>query len=246
MSLAEHLTAESVKKALLECANPENVAQLQRFFKTGPGEYGEGDVFIGVRVPDNRRVCRQAKNLSLSEVQELMNSPVHEHRLAAVITMVGQDKKADRGQQMQIFDAYVKNLKAGRINSWDIIDVSAEYIVGAETDSLGSIDLLRRLAGSESIWQRRVAIISTFHYIKRGKHEPTLELALKLLHDNHDLIQKATGWMLREVGKRVDEQVLRSFLDEHSSRMPRIMLRYAIERLDEPVRQNYLNKRSGV
>jgi 3-methyladenine DNA glycosylase AlkD len=246
MAQTEYSTAESVKEALSEYAYPANVAQLQRFFKTGPGEYGEGDVFIGVRVPDTRRVCRRAQNLPLIEVQELLNSPVHEHRLAAVIILVVQYKKADRGQQKQIFDAYVKNLKAGRINSWDIIDVSAEYIVGAETDTLGSIDLLRQLAENDSIWERRTAIMSTFHYIKRGEHEPTLELALKLLHDKHDLIQKATGWMLREVGKRVDEQVLRSFLDEHASTMPRTMLRYAIERLNEPVRQNYLNRRSGV
>jgi 3-methyladenine DNA glycosylase AlkD len=240
MAPIEHLTAESVKEVLQAYANKANVEQLQRFFKTGPGEYGEGDVFIGVRVPDIRRVCKKAQNLPLIEVQVLLNSAVHEHRLAAVIIMVGQYKMANRRQQNQIFDAYVKNLKAHRINSWDIIDVSAEYIIGAETDAIGSTELLEDLSKSDSVWCRRVAIISTFHYIKRGNHELTIEIALKLLQDNHDLIQKSVGWMLREVGKRVDEQVLKSFLDEHARTMPRTMLRYAIERLDEPTRQRYL------
>jgi 3-methyladenine DNA glycosylase AlkD len=240
MVSAQYSTADEVKAALSVHARPDNIAQLQRFFKTGAGEYGEGDKFIGVRVPDTRRVCKKARSLALSEVQILLDSEIHEHRLAAVIIMVTQYRAGERPLQREIFKLYVKNLKAGRINNWDIIDVSAQHIVGAETDATGSIELLEELSKSDSVWCRRVAIISTFHYIIKGEPDPTIAIAERLLTDEHDLIHKATGWMLREVGKRVDEQMLISFLDEYAHKMPRTMLRYAIERLDEPLRLEYL------
>jgi len=231
--------AQGVKQALAQRANKDDAVFLQRFFKTGPGQYGEGDVFIGVRVPQTRTICRQFRRLPLPEVQKLLASDVHEHRLAALIIMTYAYPAADAVTKQAIYELYLKNLYDGNINNWDLVDASAEYIVGPYLSDKPK-DILYELARSEDIWQRRVAILSTFAYIKQGNPSTTLDLAELLLHDPHDLLQKAVGWMLREVGKRVDEKVLTDFLDLHAPEMPRTMLRYSIERLSPEQRTAYM------
>lgn len=232
------MSAEDLKRDLAKVASDEYAHSLARFFQTGQGGYGEGDVFIGVRVPDNRKVCREYKSLPLAEVQKLLESPVHEHRLAAVIIMNEQFRRADQIERKAIYECYMSALDEGYINNWDIVDTSAGHIVGEylrDTDRSALI----KLARGKNLWARRVAIIATSAYIGTGDGSTTLELARLLLHDREDLIHKAVGWMLREVGKRVDEATLTGFLDEHASQMPRTMLRYASERLSPTQRSYY-------
>jgi 3-methyladenine DNA glycosylase AlkD len=231
--------AKDVVVALNEYANPDDAVFLQRFFKTGQGQYGEGDVFIGVRVPDTRRVCAKFRGLPVDEIKKLLESEVHEHRLAAVILLADAYKKGDQDERQSVYECYLQAVYDGRINNWDIVDTSAEFIIGEYLRDKPK-RLLERLAVSPDIWQRRVAVLSTFAYIKTGDGEVTLRLAEKLLRDPQDLIQKAVGWMLREVGKRCDESLLRAFLDAHAHEMPRTMLRYAIERLDPASRKKYM------
>lgn len=235
------VTANEVKQALQDRAITDNVPILQRFFKTGPGEYGEGDEFIGVKVPQTRQVCRDFRDLPLPEVQRLLDSSVHEHRLAGVIILANAYPKVGESHQQAIFDLYLKNVYAGRINNWDLVDVTAEHVIGAHLEN-SDRKLLYELAKSDELWQKRVAVISTFRYIKKGDPGTTLDIAEILLRDKHDLIQKAVGWMLREVGKRVDEQLLLAYLDKHAHKMPRTQLRYAIERLPEGLRIRYLHQ----
>lgn len=236
------MTAEELKTALGKHAKTEDAAFLGRFFKTGEGEYGAGDVFIGVRVPDTRKVCRDFIALPLAEVGKLLKSPVHEHRLAAVILLSDQFKKADATGQKAVFDAYLSAVYKGYVNNWDIVDSSAEFIVGEYLQDKPR-GLLFELAASSDLWQRRVAVLSSFAFIKKGDASTTLKLAGLLLHDEHDLIQKAVGWMLREIGKRCDEALLLKFLDAHAAEMPRTMLRYAVERLHPAQKKNYMDAR---
>lgn len=231
---------QDIQKDLKKLARRDKANTLQRFFKTGPGQYGEGDEFIGVMVPDIRKVSQKYKDLVLKEVLELLHSSVHEERLCALLILVDQYKKGDAKKQKQIFDLYLKNYKY--INNWDLIDLTAPRIVGAYLTDKPK-DILYKLAQSKNLWQRRVAILATFQFIYEGKSSETIKIAKILLHDEHDLIQKAVGWMLREMGKRVDEKILLQFLDQHATVMPRTMLRYAIERLPEPKRQHYLKKK---
>lgn len=232
------MTAEDFQLSLSKYASDSDSAFLQRFFKTGPGEYGEGDVFIGVRVPDTRKVCKEFKDLPLVEIQKLLDSPIHEHRLGAVILLVNQFNK----NKQEIYDLYLKNVYKGRVNNWDIVDSSAHQIVGGYLIDK-SHDLLFELADSDNLWQRRVAVLATFHFIKNGEASTAIEIAEKLLNDDHDLIHKAVGWMLREIGKQVDEGILIDFLDKHVTKMPRTMLRYSMEKLPEHKRQYYLKKK---
>ncbi|MBI5357649.1 DNA alkylation repair protein [Candidatus Saccharibacteria bacterium] len=220
---------------LAKYADDQISAHSSRFFKSGEGEYGEGDQFIGVRVPITRKVCKDFKDLPLGEVQKLLDSPIHEHRLAAVIILTDQFQK----NQKQVYDFYLKNVYSGRVNNWDIVDTSAHKIVGPYLLDRPR-DLLFVLAESENIWQRRVAVISTFYFIKLGDASTCIEIAEKLLNDDHDLIHKAVGWMLREVGSRDGEEILLDFLNKNAVHMPRTMLRYAIEKLPENKRQYYL------
>lgn len=237
--------AKDVVAALNEYANPDDAVFLQRFFKTGQGQYGEGDVFIGVRVPDTRRVCAKFHGLPVDEIKKLLESEVHEHRLAAVILLADAYKKGSEDERQSVYECYLQAVYDGRVNNWDIVDTSAEFIIGEYLRDKPK-RLLERLAASPDIWQRRVAVLSTFAYIKTGDGEVTLRLAERLLYDPQDLIQKAVGWMLREVGKRCDESLLRAFLDAHAHEMPRTMLRYAIERLDPASRKKYLAMKGAM
>jgi 3-methyladenine DNA glycosylase AlkD len=239
------MTAEDVKTALAGYAKADDAAFLGRFFKTGEGQYGAGDTFIGIRVPDTRKVCRTFMKLPLGEVEKLLRSPVHEHRLAAVILLGDQFKKADEGGKKAIYDAYLLAVNQGYVNNWDIVDTSAEFIIGEYLWDRPR-GLLFELAASPDLWRRRVAVLSSFAFIKKGDTSTTLKLAGLLLHDGHDLIQKAVGWMLREIGKRCDEMLLVKFLDDHAAEMPRTMLRYSIERLSPAQKKKYMNAKKDV
>ena len=228
----------SVQKELKKYARPEKAKIFQRFFKTAPGQYGAGDKFIGVTVPEVRKIAKIFSDMDLIAVLNLLSSPIHEERLCALFILILQFKKGDEKMKQKIYQAYLKNYQY--INNWDLVDTSAHHIVGAYLADKPK-DILYKLAKSQNLWQKRIAIIATFDFIYHQRAEETIKIAKILLHDDHDLIHKAVGWMLREVGKRVDEKVLLKFLDEHYKTMPRTMLRYAIERLPEKMRLAYLH-----
>jgi 3-methyladenine DNA glycosylase AlkD len=231
-------TLESLRKDLRAAANPEKARILQRFFKTGKGQYGEGDVFLGVMVPKQRAVAKRHSGLSLAEAEELLRSGIHEERLTALFILVHQFGKGDAATRGRIYRFYMKNTR--RINNWDLVDASAPYIVGPYLEGRDKA-VLRKLARSPNLWERRIAILSTVHFIRCGDPGEALRVAEMLLGDPHDLIHKAVGWMLREVGKRCGEDVETAFLERHCRTMPRTMLRYAIERLPAERKAWFLN-----
>lgn len=236
------MTATQVIEDLNRASDKAKSVILARFFKTGPGEYGEGDRFLGVTVPEQRVIAKKYRNLPLGEVEKLLISPWHEHRLTGLLILTYRFPVSEMAQKKEIFEFYLNH--ATYIDNWDLVDVTAPGIVGAYLVESGSdIGLLRHLARSSSLWERRIAIVSTFTWIRSGRHQECFEIAEILLHDSQDLIQKAAGWMLREVGKRCGEDILSDFLDRHVNGMPRTMLRYAIERFPEAVRQEYLRKK---
>ncbi len=222
--------------AIRKLANPTKAQFLQRFFKTGPGEYAEGDVFAGLTVPQTRQIALQYAYLSFDDTKRLLKSEIHEARLLALLIWVRQFRKGDERLQQRIHLAYLKHAKY--VNNWDLVDLSAEVLVG-EFLLDRPRSLVRRLATSKLLWHRRIAVLATFAFIKAGRFADTLALARMLLHDKQDLIHKAVGWMLREVGKR-DPQRLEHFLKPVYLRMPRTMLRYAIEKFPESRRRKYL------
>jgi len=226
---------DALKRRLRTVANRERATHSLRFFKTGPGQYGEGDRFLGLTVPEMRRVVREFRELPLAGAEALLASPWHEERLVALMILVEQYRRTPAARAA-IYRLYLG--RTDRINNWDLVDVSAAHVVGAHLAER-SRKPLYRLARSKSLWERRIAIVATQHFIRRNDFADTLAIARLLLRDRHDLIHKATGWMLREVGKR-DEAALRAFLDEHAPTMPRTMLRYAIERFPPPLRRHYL------
>jgi 3-methyladenine DNA glycosylase AlkD len=219
-------------------ASSEKAKASQWFFKTGPGEYGEGDQFIGIKVPEQRILAKKYKDLPFDDVVELLKSPIHEERLISLFIMIHQFKKGDEALKKRYYDIYMSHTDF--INNWDLIDSSAGYIPGEYLKDKPK-DILFAFARSESLWKRRIAIMSTFPYIKKGNFSLTYELAEILLHDKHDLIHKAVGWMLREVGGVSGIAVEESFLKKHYKQMPRTMLRYAIEKFPEAMRRKYLN-----
>jgi len=230
---------QAIKTALEQAANPEKALVLANFFKTGQGEYGEGDCFIGVPIPTIRLICKQfVLQTQLSDIQILLSDPVHEVRMAAVLILVYQFEKADDAGRKIIYDFYLAN--ATKINNWDFVDSSARQIVGCYLHDKPR-DILYQLARSTSLWEQRIAIIATFHFIKQQQFDDTFNIAQILLNHQHDLIHKAVGWMLREVGNK-NRAVLEEFLNRHYPIMPRTMLRYAIEKFPEPLRQQYLVK----
>lgn len=233
------MTANSVQQALRDIADPKRAEQTQTFFKTGPGEYSEGDRFLGIRVPHQRSIAKQYRDLALPEVGKLLRSGYHEDRFTALLILELQFKKAPGMNRQPIIDLYFENLS--RINNWDLVDLSAPSIVGPWFEDR-SREPLYELADSDDLWERRISIVSTFHFIRQGELEPTLMLSDRLMNDSHDLIHKAVGWMLREVGKQ-ETDVLTGYLNKRYDKMPRTMLRYAIERFPEELRQDYLKGR---
>jgi 3-methyladenine DNA glycosylase AlkD len=231
---------DDIRRAVREQASSRRARDLARFFRTGPGEYGEGDRFLGVTVPQIRRIVRAYPDLSHKELSTLLLSEFHEERLCALLILVRQFERGDARTREAVYRYYLANLD--RVNSWDLVDLSAPNIVGEYLAmSHGSGAVLERLAQSASLWERRIAILATAAFIRRGRHVPTFNIARMLLNDDHDLIHKAVGWMLREVGKRCGQEVEEDFLRRHYRRMPRTMLRYAIERFPKRLRLAYLN-----
>jgi 3-methyladenine DNA glycosylase AlkD len=226
----------AIRAALGEYADPRRAAVSRSYFKTGPGEYGEGDVFLGVRAPDMRRLAAAHREITFGEIRDLLTSPVHEERLLALLVLVGKYSRANEREKKRIFDFYLRHRK--RVNNWDLVDLSAPHIVG---DFLADRDrvVLYDLAKSKNLWDRRIAVIATLHFIRRGDSSSTLGISRILLLDKEDLIHKAVGWMLREVGKK-DPRAAEAFLREHCRVMPRTMLRYAIEKFPEAKRRRYL------
>lgn len=232
--------ADKVLKELERHAYPSDAEFLGRFFKTGEGQYGAGDVFVGVRVHAIRQVAKQFAGASLQQIEALLESPIHELRLCAVIIMTEVFKRADDTKRTALFNLYLR--RTDRINNWDIVDVSCRDIVGRYVQlHPEKTSILRTLANSSDLWERRIAMVSTWQFIRSGQLDPTFAIATMLLGDKHDLIHKAVGWMLREAGKR-NELRLREFLAEHKHSMPRTALRYAIERFSPDDRARFLSK----
>lgn len=225
-------------KEVKEASDSEKAKVLARFFKTGEGEYGNGDIFCGLTVPQSRKIAQKYHEVSFEAVDRLLKSKIHEERLIAVLILVAKFQKGDVLSQKEIFDFYLSHTNS--INNWDLVDLSADKIVGEYLYEAGKGDVLVRLAHSQNLWERRIAMISTFTFIKNGQAEIPLRIADILLNDKHDLIQKAVGWMLREAGKRISEKVLEAYLKTRYQSMPRTALRYAIEKFPQEKRKKYL------
>lgn len=226
-----------LEKELRAKANPKKAKILQGFFKTEKGKYGEGDIFIGVVVPEIRKIAKKYSTLSLVEVKKLLNSKIHEERLLALFILTAQFSRAEEKERQKLFRFYLSQTR--NINNWDLVDLSADKIVGSHLYKK-SKKVLYQLARSKNLWERRIAVLATFHFIKQGQAAETLKIAEILLADPEDLIHKATGWMLREVGKHCGEKTEEKFLQKYCRKMPRTMLRYAIERFPENKRKKYL------
>jgi 3-methyladenine DNA glycosylase AlkD len=244
------MTIKQLLKEFEQKKNPSKAKLLSGFFKTGKGEYGEGDIFLGLTVPEQRELAKKYIDLKLNDIQKLLGSKIHEHRLTGLIILtyqyerIGKEKMSENekdSKRKTIFDFYLKNTK--NINNWDLVDLSSHEIVGDYLlgKGAGERKILYILAKSDNLWERRIAMISTFTFIRAKDFKDSLAIGEILLHDKHDLINKAVGWMLREVGKR-DEKVLKSFLDKHYRTMPRTALRYSLERLSEKDKKFYMNK----
>lgn len=218
-------------------ASKERALVSMRFFKTGKGQYGEGDVFLGLTVPDTRNLLKKYRDISHEDVLQLLHSKIHEERMLALLILVDQFAKSDEKAQKKIFDLYLGNTKY--INNWDLVDLTADRTIGAYLENRPK-NILLKLAKSKSLWERRISILATFHFIKKGQSEWTLKIAEILLGDKEDLMHKAVGWMLREVGKRCSEEEECAFLDKHVRKMPRTMLRYAIERFSQEKKSHYM------
>jgi 3-methyladenine DNA glycosylase AlkD len=232
--------AKDIEKDLLSHANKKKIPVHQRFFKTGKGEYGENDIFIGVNLPSQRIVARKYYDkLNLNKLRKLLTSPVHEHRLTSLIILNIKYKKCDDAGKKKIFDFYLKYRK--HINNWDLVDSSAPYILGKYLMDKPR-GILTRLARSKSLWDKRIAIVTTWAFIRENQYDDTLRLAKMLLSDKHDLIHKASGWMLKEISKR-DVKPVEDFLNKHASVMPRRMLRYTVEKLPVKKRIYYMKKK---
>lgn len=227
---------KEIQKRLRDLGDHKKAKVLQKFFKTGPGEYGEGDVFLGISVPQLRKLAKEYQGITSKEVERLLKSSIHDERLLSLLILVLKYSKGDHAEKKRIYEFYLKNIRY--VNNWDLVDGSAQYIVGAYLMDKGKKPLYL-LAQSKSLWARRIAIMSTFHFIRHNIFTETLKISELLLSDQEDLIHKAVGWMLREVGKR-HMPTEEAFLKEHYKDMPRTMLRYAIEKFPESKRQRYL------
>lgn len=230
---------DNLRKELHALADPEKAKNLSRFFKTAKGEYGEGDIFLGITVPDQRIVVKKYQDLPLQEIGTLLQSTIHEERLVALLILVRQYKKGDSVTKKVIYEFYLGH--SGSINNWDLVDSSAAYIAGPYLEDK-SIDVLKNFAHSQNLWERRIAMLSTFYFIKQERHQEAFTIAEILMNDSHDLIHKAVGWMLREVGKHCGEEIEEEFLQRHYQTMPRTMLRYAIEHFPREKKRFYMTK----
>jgi 3-methyladenine DNA glycosylase AlkD len=231
---------DQIKRELSQLSDSDKAKIFSGFFKTGKGQYGEGDLFLGIPVPEQRKVAKKYTNLSLNDLQELLKSKIHEHRFTALVILISKYRKAEKSGKEKIYWFYLKNTKY--INNWDLVDLSAPKIVG---DHLVDHDrfILYKLAKSNNLWERRIAILSTFKFISNNDFEDAISISELLLHDKHDLIHKAVGWALREIGKR-NQEVEERFLIKYCTQMPRTMLRYAIERFNEKKRKFYLSQKN--
>jgi 3-methyladenine DNA glycosylase AlkD len=237
------MTAAGIARQLKSLGSKEVAKVSSGFFKCGKGEYGEGDRFLGVTVPQQRMIAKAHRDLPFAEIETLLRSPCHEVRLTGLLVLTYAFERADGEKRKSIFDFYLAHLSA--VNNWDLVDVTAPNIVGGYlTEKKSARKILYRFAKSKNLWERRIAIVSAFAFIRRGDFDDTLSIAKLFLADPHDLIHKAAGWMLREVGKR-DETVLKRFFDEYATIMSRTTLRYAVERLSESERKRYLSQKPG-
>ncbi len=231
------MTFREAFEELEKYADPEKAEHSKRFFKSRPGEYGEGDIFLGITVPNQRKVAKKFKRMPLHEVEKLLQSDMHECRLTASMLLVYRIEKAEQEIIDETAEFYLKNLKY--INNWDIVDSSCRFILAKYLENRDR-DLLYELASSDDLWEKRIAMITCYYYIKQNDFKDALAIAEILVNDKHDLIHKAVGWMLREIGNQNQDTEI-SFLEKHCKNMPRTMLRYAIEKFNEPLRQYYLN-----
>ncbi len=228
-----------IKEELLQLSDPDHAKRLSGFFKTKKGQYGEGDVFLGIRVPEQRKVAKKYTKLGLNDIQELLNSKFHEYRFTALVILVSKYGKADESGKEEIFSFLLKN--KSNINNWDLVDLSAPRIIGDYLVDKGR-SILYELAKSENLWERRISILATFKFIANNDFKDSLKISEILLADEHDLVHKAVGWALREIGKR-HQELEEQFLNKYAAKMPRTMLRYAIEKFKEKKRKNYLTKK---
>ncbi len=230
-----------IRSELQAVADLEKAKILARFFKTGPGDYGEGDRFLGIVVPKTRKVAKAHVNAAAKDILRLLRSPYHEERLTALLILVEQYRRGDPARKKSIYDLYLANTAS--INNWDLVDLTAPNIVGCQLHGKACGELTR-LALSSDLWERRIAMLATYYFIRLGESGEALRIAKMLLSDKEDLIHKAVGWMLREVGKRCSRETESVFLDKHAATMPRTMLRYAIEHFPEPLRKKYMSMRT--
>ena len=232
------LGIKQLKKELQKKANSKKAKIISRFFKTGKGQYGEGDIFLGISVPETRSVAEKFVNLNFDDIKKLLDNEIHELRLTALFILINKYKQ-NHEKRKDVFDFYINNLK--QVNNWDLVDLSAPNIIG---DFLFNKPraMLHKLAKSDNLWEKRISIIATLSFIKKNQFRDTFKISRILLNDKHDLIHKAVGWMLREIGKR-NQEVEEWFLKKHYKKMPRTMLRYAIEKFDEVKRRKFLNGR---
>jgi 3-methyladenine DNA glycosylase AlkD len=233
--------AAAIRSELRALANPEKAKNLLRYFKTGAGQYGEGDRFLGVVMPNVRKVVKAHRHAAPDDILSLLHSRYHEERMIALLLLVEQYRRGDESRKQAIYNLYLAN--TAWINNWDLVDLTAPHIVGRHLFGRDR-SILIALALSKSLWERRIAMLSTFHFIMQGESREALKIGELLLHDPHDLIHKAVGWMLREVGKRCSMESECAFLEVHAAAMPRTMLRYAIERFTDPLKSKYLGMRS--
>lgn len=237
------LTARGVRNALSELADPHRAVSSARFFKTGPGEYGEGDRFAGVTVPEQRKVARQFRGLSGEHIDDLLDGPVHEERLTALFIMRREYERAAPRDKLAWVQRYRAAVERGRVNNWDLVDSSTEFILGHWAVTQGDSSVLREYAAQQDLWRRRVGIVGTSAFLRADDASATLAVAPIVVDDRRDLIQKALGWMLREMGKRVDPMLLTSYLDGHAPELGRTALRYAIEHVTPEQRAAYRAQR---
>lgn len=232
----------TLKEELRKLANPERAKNSARYFKTGKGEYGEGDKFLGITVPEIRKLVKNYRELDFSDIDKLLHSQFHEERLLALLILVSQFEKGDQKTQEKIFAYYLANTKY--INNWDLVDLTAPNIIGEylrqqkDSGQTRMTDLLYKLAKSKNLWERRISIIAAFAFIRNNSFDEALKISEILLHDKHDLIHKAVGWMLREIGKR-NQEVEKNFLDQYAKKMPRTMLRYSLEKFSAAEKKDY-------